>query len=131
MANIVKLACYGTLKAGHGNHRLLEDAVTRAYPARVGGFTLYGHGIPYAVPARSTSDVHVEVFHLSDPDGAVLARLDRLEGHPVHYRRTRVRAVDVRGEVEEVWMYVRAGGAANIGSAPHIGSFWPPAPAES
>ena len=126
MANIVKLACYGTLKAGHGNHGLLEEAVTHTYPARVGGFTLYGHGIPYAVPAPSA--IHVEVFHLADPDGAVLARLDRLEGHPVHYRRTLVRAVDARGEAEEVWMYVRAGGAANLGSAPRIGSFWPPSP---
>jgi len=122
----VKLAVYGTLKAGHGNHRLLQAAIVHSYRARVEGFTLYGHGIPYAVPTQGSA-VAAEVYYLADPDGSVLASLDRLEGHPTHYCRTLVSAKDAAGKVESVWMYVRAGDNTSLGDAPRIGSFWPPA----
>jgi gamma-glutamylcyclotransferase (GGCT)/AIG2-like uncharacterized protein YtfP len=122
--DIVRLFVYGTLKAGHWNHHFIEDAAVHSYTARVEGYSLYGVGIPYAVPEVG-AEVQGEVYHFADPSGEVLARLDRLEGHPIHYRRTRVHAIDSYGEGEDVWMYVRAGGAANLANAPRIGSTWP------
>lgn len=112
---------YGTLKQGHGNHRLMASGVESIDNARVEGFTLHGDGIPYAVEADGAR-VRGELIRLRDDAAPLLmARLDQLEGHPTHYKRTLVVAVREHDGAEiPCWMYVsqRAWGR-------HLGESWP------
>lgn len=88
----MKVFVYGSLLKGLGNHPLLErsrlvQAEARTPPA----YTLHDlGGFPAMVAGGSTSVVG-EVYEV---DGATLERLDRLEGHPRFYMRTRIRLAD-------------------------------------
>lgn len=83
------VAVYGTLRQGHGNHRLLdnddveylgswrtENAAWRM--VSLGGF-------PAVVPGEG--NISVEVYKVSQP---VLQSLDTLEGYPHLYQKTRL-----------------------------------------
>lgn len=99
---------YGTLKAAHGNHRVVAPFVLDVQPAVVRGFTLW-HQIasyPYAISSPGDS-VHGEVLTLHSPDDA-LARLDQLEGVPHHYTREEVTAI-LKYTTERAFMYVFPG----------------------
>ncbi len=76
---------YGTLKAGYGNHRLLE-VCTFEGPAQIKG-TLYDLGAFPALSLHGNTDVHGELYEVDD---ATLERLDYLEGHPRFYLRQKV-----------------------------------------
>lgn len=102
MNDTFKVAVYGTLKKGYGNHRLLVTA----QPIGVGtveGFRLYSSGIPFLVEDKSSEyDVHVECYEVNVQQ---LRSLDLLEGHPDFYER---KLVDVRtdtGEMQTMWIY--------------------------
>jgi len=90
---------YGTLKHGHPNHRLLRDgrAVFGGEDQIAGAMHDLG-GFP-AVHLGVSDVVHGEVYTVDEP---TLARLDRLEGHPSFYQRTRVRMSSGR----IAWAYV-------------------------
>lgn len=76
---------YGTLRAGECNHRLLQGARLIASARTEPFFRMYSlGGFPGIVPGGETQIVG-EVYAV---DGAMLARLDRLEGHPDFYTRT-------------------------------------------
>ena len=125
----MNLFAYGTLKQGHGNHRIVEDKVRHVAPTCiVAGYTLHAflNSIPYAAPMLG-GIVQGELL-VGDFD---LAALDRLEGHPSHYRRIKVTVHDLYGEPTDAWMYVCADSIGHKGSEPwdgipHIGSIWPP-----
>ncbi len=96
---VERVFVYGTLKRGHGNHRLLERGGARYVgEARVSGTMHDIGGIP-AVGLSGRGTVHGEVYEL---DAETLARLDRLEGTPTFYQRTRVRM----STGTEAWIYV-------------------------
>lgn len=84
-----KIFVYGTLKRGHGNHSLLEYSRMIGKDEAPG--VVYGGYVP-RMRALAEGDrgswVKGEVYAVS---GAVLKRLDRLEGHPFAYRRETVR----------------------------------------
>ena len=114
-SNIRPLFVYGTLKRGHGNHTFLQDAELLASCAEVDGFTLYGSTIPYMV--RSPGDrVKGEVYAVDDE---ILGPIDRLEGHPNHYRREPVPLVNGVGSV---WAYLVQREHCWSG---RLGSVWP------
>jgi len=95
-----KVAVYGTLRKGHGNHRLLESSEF------LGEEKLPGHGMVSlgGFPAVYTSEndkksVVVEVFKV---DGeSTKKRLDMLEGYPSFYDRKLVKTSH-----GDAWMYV-------------------------
>ena len=91
------VAVYGSLKQGHGNHRLLGDSaclgVTRTRPE----YTLYNLGAFPAVGLNGNTAVQVEVYKV---DEDVFSRLDMLEGYPAFYNRKRIDT-----EYGESWMY--------------------------
>lgn len=76
---------YGTLRRGEGNHRRLATARYLG-ATRAAGFRLYDLGGCPAAVACPGSSVAGEVYAV---DGPTLASVDRLEGHPVAWRRVR------------------------------------------
>lgn len=103
---------YGTLLAGEPNHYRLTHDPIRDVPLAVPGrllyrvatrpeFTLYNLGYFPGVVAKGDTAVLGEVYEVTDD---VLASLDRLEGHPHHYRRE-ARAL---ADGTMAWIYVFA-----------------------
>jgi gamma-glutamylcyclotransferase (GGCT)/AIG2-like uncharacterized protein YtfP len=89
---------YGTLKKGYSNHRLLEGA-TCFGEAEVRDYSMVdGPGFPYAFP-KTHSWVKGEVYEVDD-----LGPLDRLEGYPGFYNRSKVIAQTGMGGME-CWIY--------------------------
>lgn len=93
---MVKVGVYGTLKRGERNHRLLagrsffmqEDTIKAA---------LFDLG-PYPACKPGEDTVSVEIFTVGDN---TLSDLDRLEGHPVYYKRELVKTAGGH----DVWVY--------------------------
>ena len=82
---------YGTLLAGEPNHRLLRRSRLVGEATTADGFALHNLG-PFPGMVRATAGhVRGEVYEV---DEATLAALDRLEGHPRFYRRTRIALED-------------------------------------
>lgn len=114
---------YGTLRPGGSNHRwALAGRTAAAEPVRLSDTELYeGPGFPYAVPlAPGTAGGCVHGYLIRPLPGhypAVLADLDRLEGHVPgaadnHYERVVrwVRRAD--GTAQRAWVYVAAAALA-------------------
>lgn len=89
---------YGTLLAGEPNHRLLTGARLVTEARTKPAFELRDLG---AFPGlvRGAHAVAGEVYEVDEP---MLAALDRLEGHPRFYRRTRIALED--GAVVETYL---------------------------
>lgn len=100
---------YGTLKRGHGNHRVMQRSGGEFVGASMTMecFPLVVDGLPYLLD-RSGSGHRVigEIYRISDADGWL--HLDRLEGHPRFYRR-RVIACEVGGIAMDAWTYFLQG----------------------
>ena len=95
---------YGTLKKGHGNHRLIADAepvgaATSTDPT----FDMTDVGFPYCY-VNGRSFVRGELYHLGMAT-AILSRLDMLEGYPHHYNRTVFPFITDEGDTFSAWMY--------------------------
>lgn len=82
---------YGTLLAGEPNHRLLTDARLIAEARTKPAFELRDLG---AFPGLVRGGEHAVAGEVYEVDAATLAALDRLEGHPRFYRRTRIALED-------------------------------------
>jgi len=90
---------YGTLKRGHGNHRLLQGC--RIWKAKAEGIDLHdGRAFPFA--KRGSHVTHGELYEVPDD---VLERLDHLEGHPHFYRRERT-TILVGDKQVNAWIYL-------------------------
>jgi len=79
---------YGTLLRDEGNHRFLADARFVGPARTLPCFRLVDLG---AYPAMREGGSAVVVGELYGLDDEQLARVDRLEGHPRYYSRTRIR----------------------------------------
>lgn len=91
---------YGSLRRGMHNHGVMgnSELLTEAH---LSGFEMYQvSSFPAIVAGEGI--VKGEVYLV---DGATLARLDRLEGHPQMYRRSMV-TVQAGDALCQVWVYV-------------------------
>ena len=98
---MTRVAVYGSLRQGFGNHPLL-------YTSRYIGtfkeklpYTMYDLGaFPALTPNKddSMNDIVVEVY---DVDGNTLYNLDALEGHPRFYKRVKTNI-----DHHETWIYI-------------------------
>ena len=100
---------YGTLKKGYVNHErtfngYLHTAMGSTTTLPEWGIA-YVSGLPFIVPDKQS--VHGEVYNIT---GKLLARLDRIEGHPDVYKRTMVTLANGI----EAYMYVGIGYASHI-----------------
>jgi gamma-glutamylcyclotransferase (GGCT)/AIG2-like uncharacterized protein YtfP len=112
---------YGTLMVGMRNHFRMEtegvrlitkNAATDGYFKMLSRRTSGGYLAPIVVPweyAKVRSQIAGEVYEVSNE---MLITLDRLEGHPVVYRRETKRIgytlQDTHWASEDMWMYVYA-----------------------
>ena len=78
---------YGTLLAGEPNHRLLVGARLVAAARTKPAFELRDLG---AFPGLVPGGAHAVAGKVYEVDEPTLAALDRLEGHPRFYRRSRI-----------------------------------------
>lgn len=94
------VAVYGSLKRGYHNHIYLSESELIATD-RIGGFDMFSLG-SYPMVVEGTGEIDVEVYKVS-PD--TFARLDRLEGYPDFYDRTKV-SVKVNNQERQAWLYI-------------------------
>ena len=90
-----RLAVYGTLKAGFGNHVLLDNSEYVGKAVVTG--TMHSMGGFPAICLAGDNQIHCEVYDVNDD---VLERCDRLEGHPRWYERK-----VVNSSIGDVWIY--------------------------
>ena len=100
---ITKVAVYGTLKASHGNHYLLQDSEFIG-----AGYTIDEHkmeviGVPMLYKDAKGSQVEVEMYECTS--WKVREDLDQLEGHPYTYRRELTDIIDLEGNTVQCWIY--------------------------
>jgi gamma-glutamylcyclotransferase (GGCT)/AIG2-like uncharacterized protein YtfP len=111
------VAVYGSLRVGGGNDPLWRGTGWVKAEGRVPGLTLrYEHrGFPYAVAEADARGAKVELLDCSPEDWPTLVgQLDRLEGHPRFYCRTRSFCRVETGSLTEdpmveCWVYVVQG----------------------
>lgn len=93
-------AVYGSLRAGLGNHRVIEKAPRLEDGVIQGIFRMVGlGGFPGLLKTESPTDIVVEVYEVDSE--AQAQSLDWLEGYPSFYDREIVKLVDGR----ECWVY--------------------------
>lgn len=96
-----KVFVYGTLKRGYGNHVLINKSNILSLKAKAPGINLYSSGsIPFAARGNGTA-----IGELYEVDSIVLEKLDKLEGHPVFYKREKTK-VQLDSDVVEAWIYL-------------------------
>lgn len=88
---------YGSLKKGKSNHSVLTDRAQFMRPATIQGAVMVDLGSFPAI-IKGTGEVTGEVYSIT-PE--IMARLDRLEGHPRFYKRE---IIDI-GEGQQAWTY--------------------------
>lgn len=82
------VAVYGTLKRGHGNHRLLSNAKFLGTGHTQNRYPMFGDGIPFLVNKPNVGNwIVVEAYEVSTKE---LQALDRLEQHPHWYERVQL-----------------------------------------
>jgi gamma-glutamylaminecyclotransferase len=90
------LFVYGTLMRGQRNHAFLDAAQYLGRVRTAASYTLVSLGPFPALREGGSAAVEGELYEV---DGAILADLDQLEGHPNFYRRDAVLLADGRPSV--------------------------------
>ena len=118
----MKVFVYGTLKRGHGNHRLLTRATYLGKAVTLRPMRMAGYGVPFVWPSKAGRTLQGEVYDIGDPSTDRdarnrLAALDRLESNGYVYDRKphQVRMIENAdgikplprdaGEEHEAWIY--------------------------
>ena len=104
--SVIPIAVYGTLRKGYGNHYYhLSNALFVGEGETVEELSLYVSGLPYLVRPEgdiaSRSHVKVEVYYVTKDE---LEDIDKLEGHPSHYKREEI-MINVDGKEIKAWTY--------------------------
>lgn len=106
---MIRVLVYGTLKEGHSNHSLLEEADAKfiGYDSVTGPFNMFDlGGLPAVMDAEPNKEVPIKENRMRGELWAVhpegLAALDLLEGHPNFYQRRKL-WTDIHKR--RAWMY--------------------------
>ena len=110
-----RIMVYGSLKRGFGNHRLLETSKFMGNATTEPSFVMISLGGFPGIVRGGETPISGEIFEVSDE---VLARLDRLEGHPTWYERQDITVTLTDGSTTEVEGYVLP--ASYLTRGPHI-----------
>lgn len=99
----MKVFVYGTLKQGHGNHRVLGDSPLLTTAKTSANYTMFNTGGFPAVIPEGTTTIQGEVYEV---DETTFPRLDRLEGYPRMYDREVITVTDDEGQQHDAWIYL-------------------------
>lgn len=103
-----RIAVYGTLKKGKGNHPLLDGCEFLGHGTTLDTYPMVAQGCPFVIDEKDNPDgkhIVVEVYRV---DAIALRDIDRLEGHPDWYvRRIKPIVMDATGDVLECYVYVQ------------------------
>lgn len=101
--NKYRVAVYGTLKQGHGNHHLLAGTRFVEAGRTKDRYPLIVDGLPYLLDEKDNGNqVRVEVY---DVDRVTYKALDRLEGHPAFYKRKQIQIQLDDWSETTAWVY--------------------------
>ncbi len=96
------LFVYGTLKKKFPNHHYLSDAVYKGQARTEKRYALFESGaLPFACKMPEIAPVQGELYKIDDN---TLKRIDKLEGHPIFYKREQVPIICGEKTVM-AWMY--------------------------
>lgn len=102
--NVSLVAVYGTLKAGHGNHKTLGSSFFIGAGKTVYKYPMQVSTIPFVYEKAGKGDhVSVEVYNVTND--VTKDDCDWLEGHPTNYQR---KLTDIQmhdGAVKTCWLY--------------------------
>lgn len=93
-----KVAVYGTLREGCGNHRYYLQGQEKLGEQELKGFRMFSLGGFPGVKEHADSSIKIEVYQVPED---VFKMLDRLEGYPSMYDRQ-----EVETEHGPAWMYI-------------------------
>lgn len=93
---------YGTLKRDFPNHFFLRQSNYVGQGRTVERYALFADEFPFVYPGDAVCRIRGEVYKV---DGHTLERLDTLEGHPDHYRRSEIEVRLDSGERMRAWIY--------------------------
>lgn len=103
-----RIAVYGTLKKGKGNHHLLAGCEFLGHGTTLDKYPMLAEGCPFLIDDENNPDgkhVVVEVYRV---DAIALRDIDRLEGHPDWYiRKIKPIMMDSSGDILECYVYVQ------------------------
>lgn len=103
-----RLFVYGSLMRAGANHALLAGAAFAGEATTAPGFALVDLGEYPGMTRGGAAAVAGELYRV---DRAVLDRLDRFEGHPLLFRRVRIR---LDGGGRRAFAYLLAPGQADV-----------------
>lgn len=92
-----RIAVYGSLLKGFGNHRLIQDSKYIGDGLTKPEYTMVSLGGFPGVIKNGNNSIYFQVYELDDE---TFKRVDRLEGHPAFYKRDIIET-----EYGDVWMY--------------------------
>lgn len=85
-----KVAVYGSLRVGMGNHPLLVQVHAKLLGAqRVSGYNMVSLG-GYPAVYEAAGDITIEVYDVAHNEEESMRRLDWLEGYPGFYSRKQI-----------------------------------------
>ena len=95
---------YGTLRNGHSNHHLLNDAYCYGVGSTESNYSMYIiGGYPYVTSSETRYPIVGELYGVDDES---LIKLDKMEGHPRYYECMETLII-VGKEHYTAWMYYR------------------------
>lgn len=97
-----RVAVYGTLKAGLGNHGIIKDTEFVGHGKTEPKFDMISFG---GFPGVLDGDKSIKVEVYQFDDSSILRDLDSLEGHPTFFNREEIPITLDSGEVIEAEMY--------------------------
>lgn len=127
----IRIFVYGTLKTQHGNNVLLQNCNARClgYDTIKGPFYMVSMGgFPAIVPTDNPAEENTIYGEVWYGDDDMLTSCDLLEGHPVWYRRQKVRTTFLE---RNVWVYVMPTLYEKIALDVIPGGMWRPTPKET
>lgn len=101
----MKVAVYGSLRKGMGNHGLMGDSQCIGQALMVDPATMFSNGgfpiLSFSV--KQEKPILAEIYEVDSPQ--IMQRLDRLEGYPEWYNRTEKEFIMQDGSTVTAWIY--------------------------
>lgn len=115
-----KVAVYGSLKSGHGNHGLLKGSIHVGNKV-VEGFDMFGLGSFPGIKPKEGGKIFVEVYEVDD---TTLERLDWLEGYSPDETRISLYDRQVLPSGEFIYVYNRPSNGWEVAPDAHGVKTW-------